>query len=167
MPGRPRKPTAQHTADGTARADRMNTREPAFAVGAPDKPDHVSARVEASREWDRIVAILVGQRTVTVADLAILVAYCSTYADLVDVERIKASPEYSPLLVDLVIDGAGQEHRRVRAHPIIASGIKTSHENRQAAVQLGLTPAARPKVSSAPAPTMSAFEEFAAARRRG
>ena len=167
MAGRPRKPTAQHTLDGTARADRMNTREPAFALGAPDKPACVSARVEASREWDRIVPILVGQRTLTVADLAVLVAYCATFADLVDVETVKASPDYSPLLVDLVIDGAGQEHRRVRANPIVASGIKSSHENRQAAMQLGLTPAARAKVSSAPAPTMSAFEAFAAKRRSG
>jgi len=34
-------------------------------------------------------------------------------------------------------------------------------------MQLGLTPAARAKVSSAPAPAMSAFEAFAAKRRSG
>ena len=165
MAGRPRKPSARHRVDGTARPDRMNVREPAFALGAPDKPACVLGRVEASREWDRIVPILVGQRTLTVADLAVLVGYCSTYADLVEVERVKASPGYSPLLVDVVIDGAGQEHQRVRANPIISSGIKSGHENRQCATQLGLTPASRAKVSSAPAETMTAFEAFAARRR--
>jgi len=164
--GRPRKPTAQHAIDNTLRPDRENVDEPVYQVTAPDKPTVVSGRVAASAEWDRIVPILVAQRVLTVADLSGLVGYCSAFADLVEMEAIKASPGYTPLVHDISVDRKGVEHRRERAHPAIVASIHSASELRQWATQLGLTPASRAKVSSAPAPTVSAFAQFAAKRRR-
>ncbi len=70
-----RKSIRRHLVDGTARADRMNAAEPVYPIGAPDKPDCIAARPDASREWDRIVPILVGQQLSTAADGAALVGY--------------------------------------------------------------------------------------------
>ena len=164
---RPRKPTAQHEVDNTLRPDRQNAAEPVYPIAAPDKPAVVSGRVAASAEWDRIVPILVAQRVLTVADLSGLVGYCSAYADLVAMEAIKAAPEYEPLVHDVSVDRKGVEHRRARAHPAISSSIHSASELRQWATQLGLTPASRPKVSSAPIQAVSAFAKFAAKRRTG
>ncbi|HIM51811.1 MAG TPA: hypothetical protein EYM36_07820 [Acidobacteria bacterium] len=52
----------------------------------------------------------------------------------------------------------------VRPHPAIGAGVRAGSELRPWAVQLGLTPASRAKVSTSPAETMSTFEAFAARR---
>ena len=157
-----RKSIRRHLVDGTARANRMNAAEPVYPIGAPDKPDCIAARPDASREWDRIVPILVGQQVLTAADGAALVGYCASYADVVQAERVKLEPGYQPVVAVETRDGA----INLRPHPAIGSGIRSAQELRQWATQLGLTPASRAKVSSAaPAETMSAFEAFAARRR--
>jgi len=152
MPGRPRKPTALHKADNTHRRDRTNQREPVFKIGPPSKPDHVLSRVEASREWDRIVPLLVEQRVISAAHAATVAAYCCAYADVVESEAIKAADGFAPYLEEIMIDGSGQEHRRLRPHPVIRMSQDAAKELRQWATQLGLTPASQAKVSSAPAP---------------
>ena len=122
MAGRPRKPTARHKAEGTARADRINEREPQYPVEAPEKPAHIEASPHASAVWDATVDEMLKQRTIAAVFLPALEAYCVARAKLV------TAAEGGKL------DGTA------------------SKELRSWAVQLGLTPASSGKVSSVPVP---------------
>lgn len=165
---RARKPTAQHKRDGTYRPDRQGA-EAHYPLGAPPMPAEVAGRAAAAAEWRRLVPLLEDQRVITVADVAPLVGYCCALADVLEVERAKGDPDWRPLLVDLVVDGAGVEHRRVKANPLTAQGYKAAHELRQWAIQLGVTPSARAGVTPAPAPVVAEteFDAFRAKRTRG
>ena len=142
--GRPRKPTALHELHGTVRPDRQNTAEPQWPVGAPTKPVHIKARRDASREWHRIVPILLEQRVLSPAYRASLEAYCATYADVVEGERVKGQNDFTPCVV---------ENETMKPHPIIKIVNDARKELRQWAQQLGITAASAAKVSMAPAPT--------------
>ena len=87
--GRPRKASALHALENTGRKHRLNPAEPRWPVGRPSKPAHITARRDASREWTRIVPILLEQRVLSPAYRASLEAYCGAYADLVECERLK------------------------------------------------------------------------------
>ena len=160
----PKKPKALHDRDGTFRPDRQNAAEPAYRVAAPKKPRIVAARPAASKEWTRITKLLLSQRVLSEADLCAVTGYCAAWADLVDAEQVKADTGYRPILVDVSVDGAGVEHIRHRAHPILAASVKASVELRPWAQQLGLTPASRARVSSAPEQPASALAQFVAKR---
>lgn len=128
MAGRPRKPTARHIAEGTAtHLDRLNLNEPQYPVGAPPKPAEIVANPRASAHWDYIVPIMMEQRTLTTAFLAMLVVYCQAYAD-----NIEAS-----------VDVESSLHQRICARTSL----------RQAIGDLGLNPVTSAKVSAAPTAT--------------
>ena len=77
-PGRPRKPTALHVIQGTARPDRINKREPQPPAGAPECPTWLT--VEAQDEWRRISGELIALGILTIVDRAALAAYCQSWA---------------------------------------------------------------------------------------
>lgn len=87
MRGRPRKPTARHKLEGTARADRMNAREPQYKIEALTKPPSIKNRPSASKEWDRICPIMLEQRTLSPAFRVAVEMYCLSYADVQDANR--------------------------------------------------------------------------------
>ena len=149
---RPRKPSALHALEGTGRKHRMNPAEPRWPVGRPTKPAHIRARRDASREWTRLLPFLLEQRTMSPVYRAAFEAYCSTYADLVEGERLKGQPGFAPFLVEVVVDANG-EHERLKAHPIVKMVNEAKKELRQWAQQLGITPASAGKVSVAAPPT--------------
>ena len=125
MAGRPRKPSARHELEGTARKDRSNPNEPKFTVGAPDKPAHIKRRKVASREWDAIVPTLIAQRVLSPAYHATLESYCLTYADMVDGEDLKCSRRFRQLPAEY----QGQVTKQIE---------NAKKELRQWIVQLGL-----------------------------
>ena len=155
-----RKSLRQHLVDGTIRADRLQASEPNYRIKAPAKPDYITARPDASQEWDRIVPILVDQHILTLADRAALIGYCTSYADVVQAERMKLTPDYQPVIASQTRHGTAT----LRPHPAIGTGIRSAQELRQWAAHLGLTPASRTKVSTTPPEAMSAIKAFAARR---
>ena len=172
MPGRPHKPTAIKRAQGTLRPTRETGREPAYEPAAPEKPATVAARPAASAEWDLIVPLLSAQRVLTKADRLAVTGYCLLAADLEALERTKQAADWSPIVHDVSVDGAGVEHVRPRAHPVLGQSVRTLNELRHYLVQLGLTPSSRSKVASeGPASSAaaggepSAFEAYKARRK--
>lgn len=165
MAGRPRKPTALHQLEGTGRKHRLNPREPRWPVGRPTKPAHVAARPDASREWTRIVPVLLEQRVLSPAYRASLEAYCGAYADVVEGERLKGQPGFAPFVLEVTVDSNPQEHERLKPHPVIKMVNDARKELRQWAVQLGITAASAAKVSVAAPPTPERTElEFVLGR---
>lgn len=133
MKGRPRKPTARHEIEGTARADRINADEPRYAVAVPEKPPAVEARPLASTEWDRICPIMLAQRTLSPAFRVAVEMYVLCYADVQDAER--------------GVKRARGTMEKAQASRTLRDARK---ELRQWAVECGLTQASVGKVSSAP-----------------
>jgi len=167
MAGRPRKPTALHRLEGTVRPDRLNVAEPQWPVAAPQMPAHVKARPDARREWRRIVPILLEQRVLSPAYRASLEAYVLTYADLVEGERVKGEPGFAPYVIEVMADSNGNEHQRIKPHPVIRMVNDAKKELRQWAQQLGITAASAAKVSVAPAPTPARSELELVMGRKG
>ena len=153
MPGRPRKPTALHELQGTGRKHRLNPAEPQWPIGAPTKPAHIKARRDASREWSRLLPLLLAQRTMSPVYRAAFEAYCASYADVVEGERVKGQPGFAPYVIEIMADANGNEHTRMRAHPVVKLVNDARKELRQWAQQLGITAASAANVSVAPPPT--------------
>lgn len=133
MKGRPRKPTARHELEGTARADRMNADEPRYPVEAPPKPAHIKARKLASAKWDDVVPIMLEQRTLSPAYATALELFCLSYANGIEYEE-KARK--------------ARDFDRHRTYRKLAENAQKEH--RQWVSQLGLSAATSGKVSSAP-----------------
>ena len=124
--------------DGTARADRMNAREPRYEVGIPEKPEHVAKRPYAALFWDRITPIMLEQRTISPAYFAGIEACCLTYANAHELEN-----EYVKECRKKQLDFARQQSLRKLAD-------NAWKELRQWLGQFGLTGATAAKVSAAP-----------------
>ena len=93
--------------------------------------------------------ILLEQRVLSPAFRASVEAYCLTYADMVEGERVKGQAGFAPYVIEVTVDSNGNEHQRIRAHPIIRTVNDAKKELRQWAVQLGITAASAAKVSVA------------------
>ncbi len=131
MKGRPRKPTARHELEGTARADRMNAREPRYKIGEPQKPRYILAKKRASDLWDAIVPLMLGQGTLSPAFVTALEMYCLTYANAVEYElKARNARKLDNVVIYRRLAGSAQK------------------EHRQWTTQLGLSPATSAKVSS-------------------
>ncbi|HEY0839775.1 MAG TPA: phage terminase small subunit P27 family [Vulgatibacter sp.] len=78
MRGRPRKPTALHVIDGTARPDRANRREPKPKVAEPLCPTHLDEI--AKSKWRELAPQLVRLGVLTRIDGDALAIYCQAYS---------------------------------------------------------------------------------------
>ena len=120
---------------------RPNPHEPTYPIEAPEKPSYVADDAIASAEWDRIVPMLLDQRVITAAYRAALEAYCSSYADVVRAERLKAQPDFVPFVASTM-----------KSHPLVKQAHDARRELRAWAGVLGLLPTTVGKVSAAPMP---------------
>ena len=79
-------------------------------------------------------------------DDAVLVAYVELHADAA---RLQAAADAlpSPLFEKVTTDGAGQEHREPKVHPVFGQLRALRMAQRQYLVELGLTPASRARVT--------------------
>lgn len=144
--GRPRKTNRELELIGKGfRAHKDEATNPA---GTPDKPLHVSARAVASEEWDRLVPLVVARRTMSPLYLATMAAYCTCYADYVESELSKSREGFTRWVQDVTIDGAGQEHIKLRPHPALKESRDAQREMRAHAQQLGITPATTTRVKA-------------------
>ena len=84
-------------------------------------------------------------------DDAVLLAYCELHAEAA---RLQAAADAlpSPLFEKVTVDGSGQEHREPKVHPVFSQLRALRMAQRQYLVELGLTPAARNRVVTRPAP---------------
>ena len=130
-------PTPHLAARGSKLAKYSRTDEPVVDVAAPPMPKHLNARARAHWRW--IVPQLIQRRTLSVSDLGMLAMMCIDYAEhaeaVVDLEKLKRTKKnYRGHMID---------HPRAR--------MRAAHERyTKAAIQFGLTPAAKARVQVSP-----------------
>lgn len=114
---------------------RERAGEPIDTVAAPDCPLELSP--DAKAHWDFIVPQLLKRRTLTEADMGMLAMMCVEYAEYMSaVHDLRTLVESKKKFKGCIVD-----HPRVR--------IKGAFERySKAAIQFGLSPAAKARVSA-------------------
>lgn len=132
--GPPPKPTALRILEGNPSKRPLNPNEPKPPVGIPDCPGHLDQFAKA--EWKRIAPILDRLGLLTIVDGAALAAYCQTYSRWAKAEReIKKH--------GIVMETENGTVRR----PEVSIAREALHQMRAFAMEFGLTPASRSRVS--------------------
>ena len=136
--GRPRKPTALKILQGTLRKDRTNPDEPRPEVGLLPCPRYLDD--EAKREWKRLAPQLYALGLLTKLDKAALAVYCQAWSHWVEAERHLHEEGH---LISTPNGFQQPSHWLGIASKAIA-------QIRAMAVEFGLTPASRSRLSVAP-----------------
>ena len=144
MRGRKPKPTALKLLHGNPGQRRLNAAEPIHPILAPDCPDALRDPI-ARAEWDRIAPMLIAQGQVMTVDRATLIGYCHKYGQWQALEIEAAKHPF------IVKSPAGHPIQ----NPALNLANKAFHLMLKAAVELGITPSARSRIISHPAPAVS------------
>lgn len=130
-------PTLKLHQAGSWRAKTRNG-EPIPPKGAPDHPPDLDG--ESFAEWQRIVPSLAGQDLLTSTDRAILFAYCTAWANLVEaIQMARDEPRF-------VVTKKGSAVR----HPAQTNLQACQSTFLRFAQELGLSPAARTRIQVLP-----------------
>jgi P27 family predicted phage terminase small subunit len=150
--GRPPKPTKLHVVQGTYRPDRHDTNEPTPDVREPEIPSWLSAK--ARGHWRKIAPLLVDMGVLTTADGTALALLCDSMADYIEISRtLKAE--------GLTYTAESRDGVRVVKHPLVQERNEAWKRVHRMAVEFGLTPSARRRVSaSGEQNSADAFEQW-------
>jgi P27 family predicted phage terminase small subunit len=146
MPNPP-KSLAARQLSGNAGNRPINENEPKPAISAPPRPAFLVK--EAKREWDRIVPELEALGMISRIDLACLAGYCVAFGRWCDAER--------ELKRHGVLVTTPNGH--TQPSPYLSIANKALEQLNKLVIQLGLSPASRPKVAASP-PTDNADDFF-------
>jgi P27 family predicted phage terminase small subunit len=143
--GRKPKPTHLKLVTGTARKQRLNPAEPRPDPALPDPPDFITEDPVALAEWKRAGEQLVRMGVVSDLDAAVLAAYASSYALWCSTET---------LLANMAANDPTTSGRMIRTtngnivqNPLVGVARRAKADTVRYAVELGLTPASRSRVS--------------------
>ena len=139
MRGRRPKPTALKLIEGNPGKRPLPKDEPTPPVGAT-KPKGLGA--VASRKWDELAPLLTESRILTVVDAGALEAYCVAYEEY---ELAGQEIEKNGLTILNRFDDTVE-------NPCVATRRKALNAMRQWAIELGMTPASRSRVTRAERP---------------
>lgn len=137
---RPRKPSHLKVVSGTAQKCRMNPDEPESPKGAPDAPLWLSSR--ATEIFAGLCATIDGMGYLSTADQSVIAMAASR---LEEVEIATARVEDEGRTYD-TSNAAGE--RMIRPNPMVAQRSEAMRHAHALLSELGLTPAARSKVSA-------------------
>jgi P27 family predicted phage terminase small subunit len=141
------KPTALKKREGTFRKDRAPANEFAPTPGTPKCPDYLDAI--ARGEWNRVVPELVAKNVLTIIDGAVLEGFCVAYSSAV---KFQKDADKKPIV---------KTPFGPKVNPSEAVARKWWALARQLGAELGLTPAARTRVSmEKPKPPEDKTEAF-------
>ncbi|MBN2019303.1 MAG: phage terminase small subunit P27 family [Sedimentisphaerales bacterium] len=133
--GRPRKPTTLLKIHGTFREDRRATDEPMPAIAIPSMPKFLKG--EAAAEWERVAPLLAKMKCLTEWDRSLLAAYCFEWGVYVELcKKVK--------LKDLTITTVSGNKIY---NPLLASRNKALSNLKELAIQFGLSPSSRSRLS--------------------
>ena len=150
--GRPRKPSALKRLSGENRPSQINRNEPQYGPVLPPVPASLSP--VARDEWERAALILYNARVLTNADLAILRGYVVSFAWAFEAEQ-KVMKEGVTIVA--------LSHKGVlitKENPAFNAFLKAEKQMLEFARELGLTPASRTKIQSAPEETRAPLAEL-------
>lgn len=146
MRGRKPKPTHLKLVTGNPGKRKLNANEPKLDASLPMPPTHLSD--EAKVEWGRVSEDLCACGILTKVDRAVLAAYCQAYGRWVIAERVLAEmgkrDELTGGLMIRTLNGNAIQN------PIVGSANKAMADMVRYAVELGMTPSARSRVSATP-----------------
>ena len=137
MRGRKPKPTFLKLVTGNPGKRPLNQNEPRPRLALPSVPHHLSD--EAKVEWGRVANELYDLGMLTHLDRAVLASYCQYYAAWC---KYSEAGERQPLV------------KGSKGQPVVSPYVKLANQTYQnmlkAAVELGITPSARSRVSAVP-----------------
>jgi P27 family predicted phage terminase small subunit len=149
--GRKRKPTMAKILEGTFRKDRANPNEPMPDAVFPDPPSFLNK--DAKAEWKRLRAKYGPMGVISELDRGVLTIYCQAWSQVKEAETdIQKRGTFVPVLAKR-ITGEGVEVDVVVGHqknPYCALRKEGLETLRKAAVELGITPSAKSRVSGTP-----------------
>ncbi|MBN9472279.1 MAG: phage terminase small subunit P27 family [Bosea sp.] len=137
---RPRKPSHLKVVSGTDRKDRRNDAEPVAPRGAPEAPLWLSNR--AAEIFAGLCATIDGMGYLSTADQAVIAMAASR---LEEVEIATARVEDEGRTYDTT---SATGDRMIRPNPMVAQRSEAMRHAHALLSELGLTPAARSKVSA-------------------
>lgn len=140
MSGPPRTPTQIRKTKGNPSRRAYNRNEPKLPTGAPPIPDDLNA--DGQREWDRLVSISLASRVLTKADRSIVELAAHAYSTWIRAERVI---ELKGITYETTNTTGGAV---IKARPEVVIASDAWRRYRAAICELGLTPAARAKVSA-------------------
>jgi P27 family predicted phage terminase small subunit len=152
MAGRRPTPTATKLLNGNPGHRALNKSEPKF-TGTPTCPKHLDK--EAKTEWKRVSAELIAAGLLTTVDRAALAAYCSAWSRWLNAE--------------LSIQKFGTVIKSPKSgfpiqNPFVGVANTALEQMRRWAVEFGMTPSSRSRISTTPSGgnggNENAFENF-------
>lgn len=149
MAGRKPKPSALKLLQGNPGKRKLNKSEP-HPTGVPDCPPELDA--DAKHEWTRISTELLALGLLTSVDRAALAAYCQSWSGWISaVQHIQNEGA-------VIANPSG----RMVKNPWIEIGNAALDNVRRFAVEFGLTPSSRARLSVGEAEMIDPFDEFLA-----
>jgi P27 family predicted phage terminase small subunit len=142
-----------------ARSRKRHSDEPSVSnIGTPEMPPGMSP--QAKPFWRYYAPRLEAMRVLAETDRDALADYCEALAQLEDIARLQAAPEYRRLMLTVTVDGAGNEKIKAETNPLDAQRRQWTLIARQLRGDLGLSPATRARVSAS-APEQADVDPFA------
>lgn len=156
------KPSAIKEFQGNPGKRALPKNEPKPPLALPPSPKMLD--VTARAEWKRVAKILHGVRVLTEADLATLKGYCVNFSRACEAEVLVNKEG----VVITEMRGSGENTYSIsKENPAFTAGLKARRQMLEFARELGLTPASRTKIQSAPPPDDGAPLEQLRSRLRG
>lgn len=155
MRGRKPKPTRLKKLAGNPGRHPLNDHEARIPASLPTCPRHLSR--EAKAEWKRLAQVLYKYGLLTEVDRGVLAALCQAYGRWVKAER--------------VVTDKGLTTYNASGTPTISPHVRIARQAmedyRRMAVEFGLTPSSRSRVTAAEGPEQLTLAEmlFQAAKK--
>lgn len=140
--GRKPTPTALKLVKGNPGKRALNKREAKVKLSRPDAPPFLCP--DGQKEWARVVETLFVAGLLTDLDAAALAAYCASYGRWAQAERALREAEQTEqggLVITTATGNAIQS-------PLVGIANKAAADMVRYAVEFGMTPSARSKVSA-------------------
>lgn len=151
------KPSAIKKLQGNAGHRKINAAEPVVAIGTPEKPKGMPKA--ASREWDRIVPVLLALKVLSEVDGKALAAYCDAFAHWEMARREMSSRGL--LVEEPILNKEGDEIGcKVKANPAVAIYATMANLMKKFLTEFGLTPASRSKLKVEQPKPADPMDEF-------
>ena len=144
------KPTGIRLVEGNKGRKKINGNEPRYKHELPEPPPILDET--GLLEWRRAGDILVGFKVLTEADMAVFAGYCFSYQEWIRLCKIIREKELAAIV------------QRTPNGMMVESAISTAaskyyKQMLKAAVELGLTPSSRTRISADNTGTLSPFEQ--------
>ena len=145
--GRKPKPTALKLLTGNPGGRKLNTNEAKPDLAQPSPPDFLNDHAKV--EWGRIIGTLFRTGLMTELDRSVLAAYCQSYGRWVQAERAlarmaEAQADADQALTIVTHNGTAMQN------PLIGIANKAKADTVRYALEFGMTPSARSRVSASP-----------------